>query len=519
MNLTEILKNQELSRIQYWKQIDYFLDIRLKWRAQMARHLFHLLPGESILELGCAEAQWSRQISTATKNKNPICAATFDEDSHNAILKNDKPDNIEPILLRSFPDDLKGRKFDYIIGWHLLKSENAGIILSQVKKFLKPGGQFLFFEPNPWNPYRLLRQIFSKIFFLKKNSSFQSSLPTYNRIELFTVLSEIGFVKLKILPYDFLFPPLPKALVWPMQNLSLIFENTPYLRNFAGELFIWGQNPAPHEWEKPFVSLTEHEKLNNKVSVVVPCYNEEPNIPSLIKNLKGFFDDYIYEFIIVDDNSTDATGEIAEKLAEEDTRIKVIRREMPNGVGLAIRDGISAATGEYILTMDSDFQHILPELTGLFDAAAEGADVAVGSRFSRESVLLNYYFTKIIVNRGFHILANLLMGKHFRDVTNNLKLMKREVADKLELTSRDFAVNAETGLQPLLMDAKVKEIPISWINRSVDMGESSFVIFKTGPNYFFVLFRLLFKHWFGTKGNKRSKTINSSNHPADNTEK
>ena len=304
-----------------------------------------------------------------------------------------------------------------------------------------------------------------------------------------------------------------------MQNLSLIFENTPYLRNFAGELFIWGQNPAPEEWEKPFVNLTEHVGLKNKISVVVPCYNEEPNIPSLIKNLKGFFDEYIYEFVIVDDNSTDATGDIAENLSREDSRIKVIRREMPNGVGLAIRDGISAATGEYILTMDSDFQHILPELTGLFDAAAEGADVAVGSRFSRESVLLNYAFTKIIVNRGFHILANILLRKHFRDVTNNLKLMKREVADKLELTSSDFAVNAETGLQPLLMNFNVKEVPISWINRSVDMGLSSFVILKTGPNYFFVLFRLLFKHWFGNKNNKHQSHMESSQKPVDYTKK
>ena len=501
MNLTETLKKRELARIKYWREKDYFLGVRLKWRAQMARHLFHLLPGESILELGCAEAQWSRHISAATKNKNPICAATFDKASYDAIVDNGVPENIEPLLLADFPGPLEGRRFDYIIGWHLLKAESCGVFLSQVKELLKPGGQFLFFEPNPWNPYRILRRLFSKILFRSKG---KPALPSFNRIELLTVISEIGFVKIKILPYDFLFPPLPKALLWPMQNLSLIFENTPYLRNFAGELFLWGQNPAPPGWRRPYVNLAEHASLRGKVSIVVPCHNEEPNILSLVENLKGYFDDYIHEIVLVDDNSSDGTRAIAEKLAAEDPRIKVVRREMPNGVGLAIRDGISVATGEYILTMDSDFQHILPELTGLFDAAEAGADVAVGSRFSRESVLLNYSFTKIIVNRGFHILANLLLRKHFRDVTNNLKLMKREVADRLRLTASDFAVNAEIGLQPLLMNFNVKEVPISWINRSVDMGLSSFVIMKTGPNYFFVLFRLLFRHWFGKKPPKKS---------------
>lgn len=515
MNLTEILKNRELARIKYWKETDYFLNVRLKWRAQMARHLFHLLPGESILELGCAEAQWSRHISAAIKNRNPICAATFDKASYDAILKEGVPENIEPLLLESFPDSLGGRRFDYIIGWHLLKTESYGLFLSQAKNLLKPGGQFLFFEPNPWNPYRILRRVLSKLLFLSRR---KSALPSFNRIELLTIISEIGFVKIKILPYDFLFPPLPKVLLWPMQNLSLIFENTPYLRNFAGELFIWGQNPAPAGWRRPFVNLAEHAALKGKVSIVVPCHNEEPNIPPLIENLKGYFNDYIYEFIIVDDNSSDRTGEIAERLAEEDPRIKVIRRKMPNGVGLAIRDGISAAAGDYILTMDSDFQHILPELTGLFDAAADGADVAVGSRFSRESVLLNYDFTKIIVNRGFHILANLLLRKHFRDVTNNLKLMKREVAERLRLTAHDFAVNAETGLQPLLMNFNVKEVPVSWINRSVDMGLSSFVILKTGPNYFFVLFRLLFRHWFGKKSGFQQDQIGAPRRPADISE-
>ena len=123
--------------------------------------------------------------------------------------------------------------------------------------------------------------------------------------------------------------------------------------------------------------------------------------------------------------------------------------------------------------------------------------MAIGSRFSRESVFLNYAFIKILANRGFHILANLLLGKHFRDATNNLKLMRKEVLNSLVLEADDFAANAETGLQPILLGYKVEEVPISWINRSVDMGFSSFNLLNTGPNYFVVLFRLVFRKWMG----------------------
>jgi len=160
------------------------------------------------------------------------------------------------------------------------------------------------------------------------------------------------------------------------------------------------------------------------------------------------------------------------------------------GVGRAIADGYRAATGRYVLSMDSDFQHLLPEFQDLFDAAAEGYDVVIGSRFSRHSVLLNYPFQKIIANRGFHVLAQLLLRQRFRDVTNNLKLMRKEVVDRLELVEPGFAVNAETGLQPILMGYSVTEVPISWINREPDMGTSSFRLAKVGGGYWRVLRRL-----------------------------
>ncbi len=490
-----MLEKQERFRAQYWKENDYFLPERLEWRARMARHLFHLFPGESILEIGCSSGQWAKKISESNGHTNKICAATFDTMDHEQMSQGDTQENIEPVLLKAFPGPLAGRRFDYIVGWNLLTDDNCAPILLEVKKLLKPGGRLLFFDVNPWNPYYIIRRFLSRAvsFVLKKREEGDS----LNRIDLFTILSEVGYTGIKILPYDFVYPPIPRFLLWPMQNLSLIFENFPFLRNFAGSLYIFAQKPPLDGTRKKMPNLARHEIFKGKVSVVVPCRNEEDNIPSLVENLMECYGDYIHEIILVDDNSRDQTAGIVTCLGKKDSRVRLIRREMPNGVGRALRDGYDAVTGDYVLTMDCDFQHIMAELTGLFDAVQEGADMAIGSRFSRDSVLLNYAFTKILANRGFHIIANLLLRKHFRDATNNLKFMKREVLDNIHLESDDFAANAETGLQPILLGYNVKEVPVSWVNRSVDMGFSSFNLFKTGPNYFRVLARLIGRKWQG----------------------
>ena len=88
------------------------------------------------------------------------------------------------------------------------------------------------------------------------------------------------------------------------------------------------------------------------------------------------------------------------------------------------------------------------------------------------------------------MIARIVLIAAFRDLTNNLKLMRREVAQNLLLREPGFAINAETGLQPLLMGYRVKEVPISWIGRGVDMGVSSFRVFKVGGGYWRVLYRL-----------------------------
>jgi hypothetical protein len=306
----------------------------------------------------------------------------------------------------------------------------------------------------------------------------------------------MGFVRIFAVFTDFVYRPLGVRLVWLLRNLSILLENAPVVRTLAGAIVVHAQKP-PHAREPQAASLCEHDVLRGAISVVIPCHNEEMNIRPLVTRLLALYGDYIHEIIPVDDNSTDRTREVMQELAAADSRVRPLFRTPPNGVGRAIADGWRAATGRYVLSMDSDFQHLLPELRDLFDAAAEGYDVVIGSRFSRHSVLLNYPFQKIVANRGFHAIAQLALRRTFRDLTNNLKLMRREVAHALVLREPGFAVNAETGLQPLVMGYRVVEVPISWINRTADMGTSSFRLVRVGGGYWRVLRRLVRRRLFG----------------------
>jgi len=229
--------------------------------------------------------------------------------------------------------------------------------------------------------------------------------------------------------------------------------------------------------------------------VVTPCYNEEMNIAPLVDALVQMYNDYIHEIIIVNDNSTDRTGEVTREIARGEPRVKLVERKPPGGVGRALRDGYAAATGRYILTMDSDFVQIVPELRDLFDVVADGHQGAIGSRFSHDSVLINYPFFKIFCNRSFHLLVNLLLPCRIRDISNNLKLYQADILKKLRIEQDHFAANVETGLKPILAGYDIREVPISWINRTFDMGSSSFKIVKVAPNYFLEFLSIVRNRW------------------------
>jgi len=483
----QVLGQREQLRDTYWQKRDPIILDRLRWRAQTFRHLVHLLPGQTILELGCGDGLFTQELSTVSRGENPITAVTFLD----KVPALEEPEaSVEFLNLSSLPGQLEGREFDFVVAMDILDKNNCAWALQHVYKLLKPGGQIIFYESNPWNLFLRTKKVFTRLFGKTDNRRL------LNRSELYELISELGFIKIFSTFYDFVYAPLASRGVWWLQNLSILLENMPYVRTLAGNILLHAQKP-PREVPRNEVSLCEHEELRGRISVVVPCHNEEMNVTPLVTKLLTLYGDYLHEIVLVDDNSKDNTREVIRQLAEKYPLIKPVYRTPPNGVGRAIMDGYKAATGQYVLSMDCDFQHLLTELRDLFDkAVAWKWDVIIGSRFSRDSVLLNYPFQKIAANRGFHLLARIMLWTKFRDLTNNLKLMRREVVQSLELTQPGFAINAETGLLPMVMGYDVKEVAISWINRTPDMGVSSFKLVKVGGGYWQVLIRLWLKKVF-----------------------
>lgn len=486
-DLVATLRIREDYRDQYWRTRDPIAGDRLLWRAQTFRHTVHLLPGHTILELGAGEGRFTRALSKVTRGENPITAVRFQAAPPDA---NPPLSGVERLEVSALPGPLANRRFDYVIAMDLLDGDNAAELLQVIHDLLAPGGEVVFYESNPWNPVLGLRRALAKL------GGRRDPRRLLSRTGLYELISEIGFVRVYAVYNDFVFAPLTRSLVWWLRNLSILLENAPLVSRMAGSILLHAQKP-PRQREAPRKSLFVHESLRQAVSVVIPCRNEDMNVGPLVERILDLYGDYIHEIIPVNDGSTDRTAEILETLASRDSRVRPIHRRPPNGVGRAIADGLRAARGRYVLTMDCDFQHLLPEFRDLFDAAEAGYDVVIGSRFSRHSVLLNYPFMKIVANRGFHTLARWTLGWAFRDVTNNLKLLRREVVADLQLLQPGFAINAETGIQPWLLGYKVREIPISWINRTPGMGASSFRLVRVGGGYWQVLWGLWLRRVFG----------------------
>jgi dolichol-phosphate mannosyltransferase len=475
----------ERVREAYWLRHSSTSSVKLRWRALTVRHAFHVLPGESILEIGAGSGLWTQHLAAVFRAENDLTAAVFNEDlAAHAEVRRLRRTRV--VHVRDLARDLPHESFDYVVGTGILCHDRYAENLGALYPLLKPGGQLLFFETNFWNPQVLVKNTFPPIGRWAGQASCQIGMRRYR---LLRETSRQGFVEVEVIPYDILHPRTPARLIPAVQSVAFVLEHIPAVRDLCGTLYIWARRPG--ETRRPLVNLASNAQLHHSTSVVVPCRNEAANVRGLVDALLQSYDDYIHEIVIVDDHSGDGTDAVVVEMAADEPRVRLVRNESAPGVGGALRAGYAAATGDYILSMDCDFALIVPELRDLFDAIAEGRDGAIGSRFSHESILINYPVAKIIGNRGFHLLARLVVRRKMRDMSNNLKLFKAPILKRLDLEEPGYAANVETGLKPLLQGWDIVEVPVSWVNRTPNMGESSFRLLAVAPGYARALWRLL----------------------------
>jgi dolichol-phosphate mannosyltransferase len=230
--------------------------------------------------------------------------------------------------------------------------------------------------------------------------------------------------------------------------------------------------------------------MQENLSVLLIAHNEEESIGAMLEGLLAKYDREILEIIVVDDASTDRTAAIVENWTKKSGKVRPIRRIPPCGVGRALKTGFTNINpqAEYALTMDSDFVENIDQVRALIDRMEQGTcDGVIGSRFIEGGKVVRYPFFKRLMNRFFHAVVKALFRVKQNDLTNNFKLYRADIFRSMPWQSDGFAMNAETGLLPVLAGYKLAEVPVVWVDRAPEMGKSKFGLLKHGGGYLRVI--------------------------------
>jgi dolichol-phosphate mannosyltransferase len=215
--------------------------------------------------------------------------------------------------------------------------------------------------------------------------------------------------------------------------------------------------------------------------ICLPTYNEKENLESMVHALRTLPLDDLH-VLVVDDNSPDGTGEIADRLAAEDEHVHVLHRPQKEGLGPAYLAGFRQALelgGELVFEMDCDFSHDPADVPRLA-AAAANADLVLGSRYVQGGEVGNWGPLRRFVSRGGSLYAQILLQLGVRDLTGGFKCYRRAVLERIDLdaiTSLGYAFQIETTYRALRAGFRVVEVPIRFVDRQVGHSKMSKAIF------------------------------------------
>jgi dolichol-phosphate mannosyltransferase len=214
-----------------------------------------------------------------------------------------------------------------------------------------------------------------------------------------------------------------------------------------------------------------------RATVCLPTYNEKENLEPMVRALGAVLgpDDCV---LVVDDNSPDGTGAIADRLAAELPFVGVLHRPRKEGLGPAYLAGFRRALADgvdLVLEMDCDFSHRPEDARRLIDAAAD-ADLVLGSRYVPGGSVGNWGLGRRVISRGGCIYAQVLLGVGLRDLTGGFKCYRRRVLERIDLDaidSRGYAFQIETTYRALQAGFRVVEVPITFVDREVGGSKMS----------------------------------------------
>lgn len=240
------------------------------------------------------------------------------------------------------------------------------------------------------------------------------------------------------------------------------------------------------------------------VAVILPTYCEADNIENLILEIQKLKLDL--SIAVVDDSSPDGTGDIVKKLQEEYGNIHLFSRNEKLGLGTAITTGFKYALQlreppNYIITMDADYSHNPQDIPSLVNAAKEGCDLVIGSRYTQGGKVIGSSLWRRLISRLANVIAAATVDARLHDCTSGFRCYsKRYVKDVLpSLHSQTYEIQIETLRQARMNGFKVKETPITFIDRKKGKSKLTIAEIKCFITY---ILKTTFSRQFSNFGRK-----------------
>jgi dolichol-phosphate mannosyltransferase len=222
-----------------------------------------------------------------------------------------------------------------------------------------------------------------------------------------------------------------------------------------------------------------------EVLVIVPTYNERDNLPEIVAAVHEHLPQA--DLLVVDDNSPDGTGALADELAARDKKLHVLHRAGKQGLGTAYVAGFKWALDrrsgrdyQFLFEMDCDFSHDPKYLPLMLARARDGADLVLGSRYVDGGGTVNWGPMRKMISRGGSLYARTILGIGVRDVTGGFKCFRRATLEKLDLdtvSAQGYGFQIEMTYRTIKHGMRVEEIPIVFVDRRVGQSKMSKKIF------------------------------------------
>jgi dolichol-phosphate mannosyltransferase len=210
------------------------------------------------------------------------------------------------------------------------------------------------------------------------------------------------------------------------------------------------------------------DRASDRVAVIMPTYNERANVETTAGRVRRAVPEA--DLLVVDDNSPDGTGEIADKLAAEDPQIHVLHRDRKAGLGAAYIAGFHWALEagyDVIVEMDADGSHLPEELPRLLAALAD-ADLVLGSRYVPGGKVVNWPKSRELLSRGGNTYARLMLGVTLKDATGGYRAYRASTLRKIaldEIESQGYCFQIDLAVRAVRAGLTVTEVPITFVER------------------------------------------------------